>query len=120
MKNIISKYQVNFSATLLVAIFFLSFSSCKTSQKEVSTVKKGELTAKDKMNFDYLFFNANKEKILGNFDLAETYFIQALKIDQNNAAALYEVANIYSFQKEKTKALVFSKKAASIEPTNVW
>jgi len=120
LKNIISKYQVNFSAALLVVIFLLSFSSCKTSQKEVSSVKKGDLNDKDKMNFDFLFFNANKEKILGNFDLAETYFIQALKIDQNNAAALYEVANLYSFQKEKTKALVFSKKAASLEPTNVW
>ena len=72
------------------------------------------------MSFDYLFYNANKEKMLGNYEMAETYFVQALKIDQNNAAALYEVANIYAFQKDKVKALVFSKKAASLDPDNVW
>ena len=121
MKNIISKYKYKQVAFLVVALFFLSFSSCKTAQKDTSlAARKGELTGKEKQNFDYLFFEANKEKILGNYELAETYFIQALKMDQNNAAALYEVANIYVLQKEKVKALVFSKKAASIDPDNIW
>ncbi len=121
LKNIISKYKYKQVAFLVAALLSLSFSSCKTTQKDTSlAARKGELTGKEKQNFDYLFFEANKEKILGNYELAETYFIQALKMDQNNAAALYEVAYIYTLQKEKVKALVFSKKAASIDPDNVW
>lgn len=122
MKNYISKFEFKYPVLLVAVFFLLSFPSCKTSQKDAAsaTSKKGELSEKDKMSFDYLFYNANKEKMLGNYEMAETYFVQALKIDQNNAAALYEVANIYAFQKDKVKALVFSKKAASLDPNNVY
>lgn len=58
--------------------------------------------------------------MLGNYDLAETWFSQALRIDGNNAATMYELANIYAFQNNKQQALYYSKKAASVDPKNVW
>lgn len=72
------------------------------------------------MDFQYHFFNGNKEKMLGNYDLAETWFSQALRIDGNSAATMYELANIYAFQNNKQQALFYSKKAAMIDPKNVW
>ena len=122
MKNIISFLLYKYNAILFVVLLSLSFSSCKTATKGSSlATKKGEISDKDKKkNFDYLFYNANKEKIMNNYDLAETYFTQALKIEPNNAATLYELAYIYSHQKDKTKAIEFSKKAANIDPDNIW
>lgn len=104
-------------------------SSCKTKQagstssgttKTNSSSKSGGLEGKQRVDFERVFFDANKEKMLGNYDLAETLFSQALKIDPNSSATMYELANIYSFQNNKNQALYFAKKAATIDPKNIW
>lgn len=113
-----------FSLLALTSLFLSwSFSACKTSSDSTSSATpKGSksLTDKQRVDFEYAFFNANKEKVLGNYDLAETYFSQALRIDPNSSAAMYELATIYSFQNNKNQALFYSKKAATGDPKNVW
>lgn len=98
--------------------------ACKTPKNsQVASSSKDpnkDLSDKEVILFKRLFFDANKERILGNYDMAETYFSQALKIDPNSAPTMYELANIYSFQNNKNQALFYSKKAASIDPKNVW
>lgn len=124
MANTFFSFLFNFrrnSVLLLLCLFF----SCKTPQKSSgdSTIKKSQksgISEKDLVQFKFVFFNANKERILGNYDLAETLFSQALKIDPNSAASMYELANIYSFLNNKNKALFYSKKAATIDPKNIW
>lgn len=105
---------------LLLCLFF----SCKTAQTAAGDGSKKSqdkgLSEKDVVQFKFVFFNANKERILGNYDLAETLFSQALKIDPKSAATMYELANIYSFQNNKNQALFFSKKAALIDSKNIW
>ena len=68
--------------------------STKTSQPktEMSDAQRAEVT--------YAFFNANKEKILGNLENAAGLFSEVIRKDPNNAAAMYELANIYSEQKK--------------------
>lgn len=104
-------------------------SSCKTKQAgnsssgttaKTNNTNSGGLEGKQRVDFERVFFDANKEKMLGNYDLAETLFSQALKIDPNSAATMYELANIYSFQNNKNQALYFSKKAATTDPKNIW
>ncbi len=112
---------------IALAVVWLCLASCK-STKNTSTVSSdkpakkstGELTYKQKMDFDYLFFNANKEKMLGNYDMAESDFAQALKINPSSAASVYELANIYAFKNNKKLALEYSKRAASMDETNTW
>ncbi|OFY86729.1 MAG: hypothetical protein A3F72_00060 [Bacteroidetes bacterium RIFCSPLOWO2_12_FULL_35_15] len=100
---------------------FFSITACKTGKVlKVGEDSKKELTGKARVDFEYVFFNGNKEKMLGNYDLAEILFSQALKIDPNSAATMYELANIYAFQNNKNQALFYSKKAAEIDPRNVW
>ncbi len=107
--------------TISVAVILISFSSCKTTEKGAKqSSTKGVQDDKEKIAFENKFFDANKEKMKLNYDIAETLFTQALKIDANSSATLYELANIYLIQKNKTKALEFSKRAATIDPTNVW
>lgn len=112
------------SIFLFLAAFVFSICSCKTSKTaSVGDPKKNSsngLSDKERTQFDVLFYNANKDRILNNYDLAETEFSQALKIDPNSAATMYELANIYSFQNKKSQALMYSRNAAAIDPKNVW
>lgn len=81
---------------------------------------QSELSDREVVQFKVLFFNANRDRIKGDYDLAETEFSQALKIDPNSAASMYELSGIYSFQNNKNQALFYSKKAAMIDPKNIW
>jgi len=108
-------------------MFFLLLFSCKTGEKASQQTEKGKtkketgaLSDRERIQFETYFFNASKEKILGNYDLAETYFSQALRVNPNSATTMYELANIYAFQNNKNQALFYSKKASTIEPENVW
>lgn len=121
-----SFFFLPFSKNKTFLVFFLVcfVFSCKTpkasSGESSSKSSNKELSEKEAILFKRLFFDANKERILGNYDMAETLFSQALKIDPNSAPTMYELANIYSFQNNKNQALFYSKKAASIDPKNVW
>lgn len=101
------------------------FTSCKSQKSGLSDTSKSEhkttsLSDKELVQLKFLFFEANKDRILGNFELAETHYSQALKIDPNNAASMYELSGIYAYQGNKSRALFFSKKASEIDPKNVW
>ena len=110
---------------LAACILLLAFTACKTKQAGTSSAASpkssgGALEGKQRVDFERVFFDANKEKMLGNYDLAETLFSQALRIDPNSAATMYELANIYAFQNNKNQALFYSKKAAMADPKNIW
>ncbi|MCW3084977.1 MAG: hypothetical protein JWP12_2343 [Bacteroidetes bacterium] len=114
------QYRISF---LFIGLTVLLFASCKVKQSGSSSSKKGaasELNDRDRVNFERVFFDANKEKILANYDLAETLFLQALHIDPNSTATMYELANIYAFQSNKNQALYYSKKAALGDPSNIY
>jgi len=120
LKNKVTYFLFRYAVLIVITIVF--FSSCKTSPKGTSSSKgstavKGD---KEKVAFEVKFFDANREKILGNYDNAELLFLQALQIDPKSAASSYELANIYSIRKERSKAVTFSKNAATLEPSNVW
>jgi tetratricopeptide (TPR) repeat protein len=105
----------------------LGLSSCKTKKSAISVPVAAKssptnttLQGKQRIDFERLFFDANKEKMLGNYDLAEINFLQALKINPTSSSTMYELANIYAFQNNKGQALFYSKKAASLDPKNIW
>jgi tetratricopeptide (TPR) repeat protein len=121
------KKKFTYPFCLLACFSLLALASCKTKKTTISdtpSVKSGNPTAslegRQRIDFERFFFDANKEKMLGNYDLAELNFIQALKVDPNSSAAMYELANIYAFQNNKSQALYYSKKAAFLDPKNIW
>src|ERR1035437_9235875 len=110
-----------FTCSLVIIVLF--FASCKTTSTTTAVKTPGTkqaLTEKERIDFDYLFFNANKEQMLGNFELATNLFNQCLKIDPANAATMYELAKIYNYGGTKDKALELSGKAANLDKTNIW
>lgn len=117
-------FSVIRKSTLLLLLPLLVLNSCKikkgTEEKTSAASSTKGLSGKDEVQFKFVFFNANKERILGNYDMAETLFSQALKIDPNSAASMYELSGIYAFQNNKNQALFYAKRAAQIDPKNIW
>jgi len=109
--------------SLLIAAFAIGCgSTSKVAVKEPASSSKGkkELSEEESINLKYLFVNANKEKILGNFDKAADLFAQCIRIDGSNDAAMFELAKIYLEKKQINDALFFAKSAYQIDPSNVW
>src|SRR4051812_35187653 len=102
----------------LVLISVLIIAGCK-SQKSVSSTGN-QMSDRDKAEVTSLFFNASKEKILGNFESAAQLYSEVIRRDGRNAASMYELANIYADQKKFGDALFFVKSAYTIDPKNSW
>jgi tetratricopeptide (TPR) repeat protein len=112
MKNVL-KYLV------LIAVIA---SACKSQEKSAksSVQNTSKLSDAQKTDVANLFFDASKEKILGNTDNAASLFSEVIRRDPSNAAAMYEVANIYAGEKKYADALFFSKSAYFLDRKNSW
>ena len=67
-----------------------------------------------------LFFDASKQKMLGNFEEAASLYRDCIKIDHYNAASYYELANLLTTSQQVTEALPFALNALELDPTNEW
>ena len=107
---------------LLLFIFCSSvFVACKSTNTATGTGSgKQALSGREQADVTYLFYNANKEKILGNMNTAAELFSEVIRKDPGNHAALYELANIYTDQKKFSDALFFIKSAYKLNPKNLW
>ncbi|MEZ5084048.1 MAG: tetratricopeptide repeat protein [Bacteroidales bacterium] len=105
--------------TIFILLFGLVFVSCKSTQKSntASSSKKGGNTGKDN---SALFIDANKEKIIGNYDEALKLFNKCLDLDPDDAASMYEIAKLNARQKNIGSALLYSRSATETDPDNVY
>ncbi len=104
----------------IVCLFILSvliFSSCGILHKKA---KQGNLSEKVQLEVTTSFINGVREKILGNYEKAITYFLESLKNNPNHAASMYELSEIYFLQKKDKDALSYIEKAAKTDPENKW
>ncbi len=112
----------------LISWVVLVFTSgCSSTKKTVvSTVGKSESSAKGQLSDEqlitlkYMFFNANKERQLGNNDKALELYAQCVRLDGMHHASMYEIAKIYQEQKKFNDALFFAAGASQLDPTNEW
>ncbi|MEP7263267.1 MAG: tetratricopeptide repeat protein [Bacteroidota bacterium] len=108
-----------------VFLLLLALQACKPGAK-VAAVKapaKEEVSAasdEKTVNIQYNYYNAVKEKLLGNLDKASELFSQVLRLDPTNHAAMYELATIYNEKNRYNDALHFAKSAAELNPSNEW
>jgi tetratricopeptide (TPR) repeat protein len=114
----VNKYFSAFAAVLLM------LASCSTTKQDTSSASPKEKGKQKEVVTNpevmYLYVNAAKEKILGNFDNAAQQFAQVIRNDGSNHAAMYELADIYVIQKKYSDALFFAKSAAASNPQNKW
>ena len=115
MRFVIGSY---FKTSLLLLLAFANF-QC-THSKKTATKKTSNSNSVDPSKFTYYFIEGCKERMKGNFELAEKLFIECFKIDPNSVAAKYEMANIKKINGEYETALNYSKECATQEPKNEW
>jgi pentatricopeptide repeat protein len=107
-------------------ITVLLFASCKGKQKVVGTEPAGKYTGKkgltenEKIEFTRLYFDAEKQKILTNYDIAEELFNKCIAIDPRNGAPYYEIASINAFRGDHKVAIEHARTAVNAEPQNLW
>jgi len=77
-------------------------------------------TTEAEVNAQKIFIEANKEKILENYEMAVTLFKEVLKNDPQNHAAAYELARVYDVIDNDEKALSSIKIAVGLQPENMW
>jgi tetratricopeptide (TPR) repeat protein len=94
----------------------------ETRQNTVSNqqVNASNLSEEKSIEFEYLYIEGLKQKMLGNSDAAIQYFNNCLEIDPTSAASLYELANIYVGKGELISAALLLEKAIQINPENKW
>ena len=109
-----------FRKTSLCILFIgLAFMSCKSTQTGNST-SSAKKEGKERKNNSAVFIDANKEKIIGNYDEALKLFNKCLELDPEDAASMYEIAKIYARQKKIDAALLYSRNATETAPDNVY
>jgi tetratricopeptide (TPR) repeat protein len=113
--------------TSLWLIIFLAgiISACSVTKKTVKTesVQSGQTTESPeerKKEFEYLFIEALKQKMVGNPQKAVSLLSNCLEIDPNSSSAMYELANLHIMGNDLTSASLLLEKAISINPGNKW
>ncbi len=77
-------------------------------------------TTELEVNNQKIFIEANKQKILENYEMAASLFKEVLKTNPENHAAAYELARVYDVMDNDEKALNSIKIAVNLQPENMW
>lgn len=130
LKNIFSRSAIAVLAMVLLAV---ALPSCKTKKAASTnpTANKGtkdegpgkgkkKITEKERLDAEYLFYNASKESMLGNYDEAVRLYTQSLSINPNNAAAYYELGRIAFDKNDAESAITLGRMAMAIDKKNIW
>lgn len=113
-------------ALQLLFVLLWAVSSCKTQKTNVNpdnntaNTPSDGLTEREQIDFSYLFFEANKEKILGNYNPAIQKFNQAMRINPRNAAVHYELSQLYLRVGMGDQAEISGQQALRFDPKNKW
>lgn len=104
--------------TFLIAFTFCSLAGSVFSQ-EKNTKQRG-LSSVDSIGVRNSFFSGLREKTSGRIDEAERSFKRTVELDTINAAALYELSNIYRIKQQIELAEQYAVKAVAASPNNKW
>jgi tetratricopeptide (TPR) repeat protein len=97
--------------------------ACKSPQKQATVATPSSssvLTEKEELDFAYLFFEASKDKMLGNYPQSIAKFSQAIRINPRNAAAHYELSQMYLQNGNADLAEISGQQAIKFDTKNIW
>jgi len=98
-------------------IFFLVLISTSCSILKKNIVKEKDKEDK-KLKYIYLFDEANKNRLNGNFQTAIEQYSAAFQINPKSAVSLFYTASIFAENKDYSTAIVFASKAVNLQPNN--
>ncbi|MFM1875496.1 MAG: hypothetical protein RL266_1233 [Bacteroidota bacterium] len=100
--------------TLILAFAVVSTHAQKRKKKTK------ELSYEAQRKVTELFFDANKQKMLGNYEEAAGLYHSCIKIDQEHAASYFELGGLLTAKDHLSDALPFAQRALELDPENQW
>ncbi|HNQ37570.1 MAG: tetratricopeptide repeat protein [Prolixibacteraceae bacterium] len=88
--------------------------------KETGEAQKAVVSEEKKKEFEYLFIEALKQKMVGNPQRAVSLLSACLEIDPRSSAAMYELANLHLMNNDLTSASLLLDKAIAVNSGNKW
>ncbi len=107
-----------FLLLLVSCLLFSELPAC--AQKNRKSDKKEHAEERTSMEARTQFFEAIRQKNLGQLDQAKVSFKKSFELDPENDAALYEIGRILIQEGSFVEALTTVKSAISISPNNVY
>lgn len=121
VKTDLMKHILYCSLFLLSAILVSSCGGTKQiASKENASVSKDSISSEKQKEFEFLFVEALKQKVVGNQQRAVSLLSSCLEIDPNSSAAMFELANLHLANNDLTSASLLLEKAVNINPSNKW
>ncbi|MGQ9847117.1 MAG: tetratricopeptide repeat protein [Bacteroidales bacterium] len=93
-------------------VFILLNTLSLLAQKKGDTAYNPEYT--------HLLIEANRQKILNNFEAVRSLYEKCIELNPNSAVAYYELASYYIQQNNFEKSISMAKKAVELSPKNIW
>ena len=116
-----------FILILILPVLLFSCSGIRNIPKQQEEIQVQDTTQEEVLlgeqkqkEFEFLFVEAVKEKVLGNPQKAIQNLSGCLEIDPNSSAAMYELASIHAANNDYTSASLLLEKAISNNPDNKW
>lgn len=118
---------MNLNLTISAFLAIISLSACSVVRKPITqsatllnAYTEGDLSYKSQFRFKYLFFEAQRLKVLEEFENASSIMEQCVALDPTNADAHYELAQLYVRTERLEDALFHAKLAEKLSPENIW
>jgi len=99
-------------------LIILLLGSCNILQHK--DLNKDNLSAKDRYEFNYSFMEAEKQKMLGNFNDAAVLYEKCKKLDPLSAAVYYEISTLLIQKEQYNEAIKNARMAVKLNPQNTW
>ncbi|MDD4144414.1 MAG: tetratricopeptide repeat protein [Prolixibacteraceae bacterium] len=108
---------------LILPVLYTACSGTKNVvrvEPDQEETKVTEIEEQKQKEFEFLFVEAIKEKVLGNTQKAVQNLAGCLEINPRSSAAMYELAGIHASNNDLTSASLLLEKAISLNPDNKW
>ena len=106
---------------LFFVVFCWTLVSCSSYKiSKVPQIKPVQLSEKEQLDYDHDFIEATKFKLFGNLADAASQLTRCTEVNPYDAAAYYQLAEIYSAINDLPNALKNARLAARYEDGNIW
>ena len=104
---------------ILAFVILLASVGCKSSK--VSTKPSSGLDYATQTAFEKVFFEADKQRLLNNFQKSTELYVKALEIHPKSHACMYQLAKLYYKADKYVEALYWAEQSVSTSPHfNHW
>jgi tetratricopeptide (TPR) repeat protein len=90
------------------------------TDKQENPFANTDLTGNEKLKFNELFFQAEKQKNLGNLREAEGIYLELYALNKQNATVSFELGQVYLASEQPIKAVEFAERAHKLDRENRW